>query len=181
MAVYTLFNKSGEQKSLLLRRCTVHDIPEILLLQDQVEAALPDRNIFVKTTDIEIRESILLDYCVGAFDQGNLAGFTLMIYGRVTPRNLGTYFGYGEEQLRGCVTYDTAFVDPCCRGFGLQRLFSSLRNEEAIRCGAREAFATVSPDNLASLKNTLANGFEIVETRIMYTGVVRHILRKTIS
>ena len=104
---------------------------------DYVEEALPDRDIFVKTTDIEIKESILLDYCVGAFDQGNMTGFALMIYGRLTPRNLGTCFGYSEEELYRCVTYDTAFVDPFCRGFGLQRLFSSLRNEEAIRCGAR--------------------------------------------
>ena len=54
------------------------------------------------------------------------------------------------------------------------------RDEIAKALGAELGFVTVSPDNAFSLKNIMANGFEVLERRRMYGGRDRYILKKNI-
>ena len=44
--------------------------------------------------------------------------------------------------------------------------------------GASEGLCTISPDNPYSYRNFLVLNFEIIETRTMYGGKQRYILRK---
>ena len=196
-------NRAGEEKKFCLRQCLTDDLAQILALQKKVTEALPDRNLFAWTTEEEIAESLALDYCLGVFDpaasdrntgcenpsgseaaqpceglSNRLVMFSLMITGRITPRNLGSYLDYTEEKLLTTVTYDSTFVDPDYRGYGLQNLAISQQEEQALSLGAAEALATVSPKNEHSLRNLRINGFEEAGRRRMYGGVLRLIMRK---
>ena len=170
----------SDGKVFLFRNCRQEDIPAILDLQDTVYEGLADKATFVKLTEEELRESIEKDLCLMALWEGNLAAFSLVVANRVSPQNLGYYLGYSEEQMRECVTYDTTFVHPDYRGYGLQKLFIRWKDEEGRRMGAKWALCTVSPDNPNSLNNTLRAGFEIVEEKEMYGGIRRYVLRKSL-
>ena len=61
---------------------------------------------------------------------------------------------------------------------GIQRIFNKLRIGKAIEMGASEGLCTISPDNPYSYRNFLVLNFEIIETRTMYGGKQRYILRK---
>jgi len=171
-------SRSGEERPFTFRCCTEADLPDILALQEEVIAALPDPSLFVRTTAEEITESLTLDFCIGAFYGETLAGFSLMVIGRITPRNLGNLLGYDEARLCRTVTCDTTFVSPRCRGWGLQRQFFTLREAAARSMGATEALTTISPDNDASLANAHKSGFKAVAKRTMYSGVERLLLKK---
>lgn len=198
----TLTNRSGRELELLLRRCTVDDLDAVMALQDRVvakiasdlraESADPELDnathfhgqdmrsatLFISDPREEIEFSLANDFCYGAFDGDLLVGFSLMISGGIGEKNLGNVLGYSEEQLATCVNFETTFVDPEYRGFGLQKLFMKIRTEEALRIGATEALTSVSPDNARSLENARSHGFVPVKEVVIYFGLTRLILRK---
>ena len=102
----------------------------------------------------------------------------MMIANRYSHRNYGTYIGYPQERLGDCVSLEISLVDRDYRGFGLQKLYVTLRESVAKTIGASESLVTIAPDNEYSLHNLLESGYEIIETRPLYEGAVRHILRK---
>jgi L-amino acid N-acyltransferase YncA len=53
-----------------------------------------------------------------------------------------------------------------------------MREELARHMGAEEVLVTISPKNERSLANMQYEGFEIVCTKPLYQGAMRHILRK---
>lgn len=173
-------NSRGEVRRFLIRKCRMTDLSDITALQDEIMAALPDRDLLAYTTADEFAQTLAEDYCIGAYRGGRLVMFSNMILNQVTPRHLGVHLGYSEEQVRQSVIYDTTFVASDFRGFGLQRLASWFKNWEARKLGAKEAIATVSPHNDASLRNIVSNGFTCVERREMYGGVDRLVMKKRI-
>ena len=186
----------------MLRKCAPDDIDQVMALQDRVvqkiaadmraERLDPEVDdlkhfhgqdmrsaaLFISDPREEIEYSLQNDFCIAAFDDDLMVGFSLMIFGGEGEKNLGTVLGYDEERLKTCVNFETTFIDPAYRGYGLQRLFGQLRNEEAIRLGATEALTSVSPDNEKSLANVMANGFVPVKEVVIYYGLKRLILRK---
>lgn len=147
-------------------------------LQEDVMRQLPCEDIFVFTTEEELHETLENDYCIAAFCGRRMVMFSNMILGRPTPRHLGFQLGYSEAQIAQSVIYDTTFVSPDSRGFGLQRLAAWFKDQEARRIGAAEAIATVSPMNLASYRNIRANGFRVDARREMYGGLDRLVMKK---
>lgn len=173
-----LKNRQGNSRVFLLRRCDEKDFPAVVSVQDKVIAGLNESHVYERTSDEQIEESLREDFCLGAFCEGELAAAGIMVVNRVTPRNLGVHLGYDEARLRRCATCDSVFVLPQFRGYGLQSIFLRLWDEAALGFGCTEELATVSPDNLASLRNLRANGFEIFDEKVMYTGVRRYIVGK---
>ena len=173
-----LKNRRGNGCEFLLRRCDEKDLPAIVSIQDKVIAGLNESHIFERTSDEQIEESLREDFCLGAFCEGKLAAAAIMVVNRVTPRNLGVHLGYDEARLHRCATCDSVFVLPQFRGYGLQSLFCQLWDEAALELGCTEELATVSPDNFASLRNLRAIGFEILDEKVMYTGVRRYLMGK---
>lgn len=176
-----LRNRRGKQLSLSLQRCDETHLTQILELQERVCRGMPRKELFVSTGEEELRESLAMDYCLGAFAGDRLAMFTLMIVNRETPRSLGHALGYDSERLRRTVTFDSTFVSPEHRGYGLQSLALPLKEREAAAMGAREALASVSPENTQSLNNLLAGGFRILSRQELYGGVDRYIVGKTLG
>lgn len=174
-------NANGIEVPFEFRRCTAEDLAAIFALQERVVGALPTPELFARTTEAELAESLELDFCLGAYADDRLAMVSIMVTNRISPRNLGICLGYEEARLLQTVTYDTTFVDPAFRGYGLQRLSFRFKDAEAAVLGAREALATVAPGNDASLRNLLANGFAEADRQSLYGGLDRMILRKTLE
>lgn len=176
-----LYRRDGSGgRKFLFRRCTEEDIPAILGLQELVYRGLKQKDILIRITEEELRESLKFDRSLAAETEGALAAFSLVTANRVSDRNLGVYLGLKEEELSACATYEITFVHPDYRGYGLQRRFIRWKDEEAKKMGAKWALCTVSPDNPRSLENTLGAGFSILREMEMYGGVRRYILQKSL-
>lgn len=174
----TLSRHSGEQQQFLFRRCDEADLPEFMALQKKISDEVNDPEIYSLVEEAEIREGLQEDFCVGVYLDDVLVAFTIMIANRVSPRNYGTYIGYSPEQQLKCVSMEITVVDEPCRGFGMQKLFVRFRENAARDMGATEAMVTIGPENTYSLNNLLSSGYEIIDTRPLYEGAMRHILRK---
>lgn len=174
-------NSEGDELRFELRRCDETHLALITGLQDRVIDALPDRDIFARTTEEEILESLRLDFCLGAFAGDELAMASIMIINRVSPRNLGTYLGYDTARLLETVTYDTTFVAGKYRGYGLQRHAGRIKDARALALGAKEALVTVSPFNSVSLNNLIGCGFAKADRQTLYDGADRLIMRKELK
>ncbi|MBQ9060558.1 MAG: hypothetical protein IJ128_05405 [Firmicutes bacterium] len=148
------------------------------MLQQKIYEDLSDPGIYAKVDEEDILDSLKKDYCYAVFRDGRMVAFTMMIANRVSPRNYGSYVGYSPDQQKKCVSMEITIVDESCRGFGLQKLFVALREEQARSLGATEAFVTIGPDNKYSFQNLLDSGYEIIDTRPLYEGAMRHILRR---
>ena len=177
----TLSRSSGQEKEFLIRRCTEADLLDVTKLQLKVYEGLPDPGLYAPLEEEFVRESLLEDYCFGAYSEGRLAGFTMMVANRVSDRNYGSYVGYSEERQKKCVTMELSIVDSEFRGYGLQKLFVAIREEEARRAGATEALVSVAPDNEYSLANLINSGYVIIDTRPLHEGEIRHILSKNLN
>ena len=174
----TLTRSSGEAMDFEIRRCREEDLDDILALQLSVFERIEDKSTYALVGGEEIHESLLEDYCFGTYHDDELIAFTMMIANRVGHRNYGSYVGYPEERQAKCVSMEITLVDDRFRGFGLQQLFVKLREAEARGAGATEALVTIAPGNEYSLANLIRSGYEIIETRPLYEGAVRHILSK---
>ena len=180
MEYIELSRRSGETCTFLIRRCQTDDFADIMALQLSVQESLDDPELCMKMEQAEISESLQFDYCLGAYAGDELAAVTIMVVNRVSPRNYGSWLGYDDEKQRSCVSMDVTMVDPRYRGYGLQKCFVAMREEEARRLGATEAFVTISPDNTHSLRNFVSSGYELVETKPLYGDIIRSILKKDI-
>lgn len=174
----TLSRSTGETMDFVIRRCEEKDLDAILALQLAVFEQLCDQSVYALVGEKEIHESLLEDYCFGTYHDDELVAFTMMIANRISHRNYGTYVGYPEERQAKCVSMEITLVDDRYRGFGLQKQFVRLREEIARSLGATEALVTIAPGNDYSLANLINSGYEIIETRPLYEGAVRHILSK---
>ncbi len=174
----TLSRRSGQKADFLIRRCEKTDLFDILKLRQKIYDDLSDPGLYALVDEEDILESLKLDHCFTVYQDGRLVAFTMMIDNRSSSRNYGTYLDYTPDQQRRCVSLEISIVDESCRGYGLQRYFVELRERVARDLGAAEALVTIGPENKYSLQNLMREGYEIIDTRQMYEGAVRHILRK---
>ncbi|MGI6204413.1 MAG: GNAT family N-acetyltransferase [Anaerovoracaceae bacterium] len=177
---YEAVRKDGTKCVMEIRRAVPADLDEVMVLQNYVFSGVPAGD-FALTTEDEIRESLREDFCLVATCRKSIVAFTLLVLGRDSYRNYGTMLGYTKEQLAKSVSFDTSFVSPDYRGFGLQKLFYALREEYAVDCGAEKGFATVAPTNSISLENTKQRGFRELTRKKIYGGLERIILEKDIG
>lgn len=175
---YILKRNSMPDITISIRQCKKGDLDSVIALQSIVYDSIDVKQTFVFSTTEELTESLDTDVCIGAYDHDNLIAFTLMITNPHSSRNLGFNLDYSVEQRSKCVTYDTTFVHPAYKGYGLQRLFLSLKDSIARALGASEALATVSPNNMTSLNNLKKSGFIVIDEKQMYGAFNRYVMRK---
>ncbi len=163
-----------ETRTFSIRRLSRADIPAALSLQEEVLSLIPSRALFEPLTEAELLESAEIDSVFGFFDGDTLAAFSMIIHNRETDRSLAPD---AEKACGETFTFDGVLVHPAYRGFGMQRLFLSLTEKEAKKCGASCILATTAPPNLHSRKNFESMGFSIVKEYIKY-GYPRLLLKK---
>ena len=115
---------------------------------------------------------------VKALYKNDLAGFL------ITERDINPTGELAEEipkdELSSSIEMDNAGVLPKYRGNHLQESLI-LKAEYIIKerdSSIKYSYATVHPDNLASLKSLENSGYKKYREKLMYGGKIRYIMRK---
>ncbi len=161
---------------------TQADVPVIQAIHDESIAALPRPEFFFASDEAFFVQHIAEDgFTLLAKTNGETAGFLLVDIPAMDERNLGRDAGFGGADLMQCAHMDTACVRPAYRGHGLQKRLMLAAEARLRDQGFAYAFATVHPDNAASLRSMVSIGYSIVATKPKYGGLLRHIMCKHIA
>lgn len=158
-------------------RCGPEQAEDFYALQNEVRAAMPCPEQFVPDELEQIRSYLSRDLGLGVWQGERLGAYFILRYCGMEPDNYARFMGLPPDQWPQWANADSAVVHPDWRGNGLQRILLHTALEH-LRPGIRGIGATVSPENLYSLNNALAEGFEVVCRRPMYGGFDRFLLRK---
>lgn len=139
------------------------DLPQMLEVQDEVLRSLEQPNLFERSTEEEILESMLVDGCYGIFDEEKLVAFSVLVLNRKSERNLCVdWVGQSKnEPFWEYLTFDSVQVLPSYRGFGMQRYFLHLAENIAAITRAKYIVATVSPENSSSIENFKKSNYAV--------------------
>lgn len=110
-----------------------------------------------------------------------IAGFFMVDFPGIGEKNLGHHLQMPEQELKRVAHMDSALVLPVYRGRKLQYRMI----KEAERILQKETtydiwMATIHPDNQYSLRNALAQGYQVVAEAMKYGGYPRYILKKEV-
>lgn len=163
-----------------LRPATLEDAYEIWSVMDTVYEAMEDKDLFI-CDDLDYVKSILSGHGFGVVacaSDGKIVGNLLVYYPQTSKENLGHDLSFDDAQLSRVVHMDSSSVLPSARGHHLESRM--LAYAESLIDTSRFSYltATVSPDNAASLKSLLKNGYEIKVTKEKYSGLIRCIMLK---
>lgn len=166
------------KENLTMRTCTMEDLDSILELQERICAGMNEPDWFVATSREE--NTLFLtppNTIIGVYDGDKLIAFGSLVFPGMDSSNLGWDLEWPTEKVLHCATLDTIVVDSDYRGLGLQRTLIQLCVKHAREIMPDcTVLTTICPNNIYSLRNGLAEGFEILMRKIKYTGVDRYIL-----
>ena len=156
------------------------DIDEIEALMRRTEQQMENPEWFVADDRDFIRRHIEEEgrTVIARSDSSRLAGFFILRFPGAAEDNLSRDIPGIACLPEEAVHMESAAVDPAFRGQGLQRARAAYGERIAAAMGFRFAFATVHPDNRASLTSMQRQGFDIAATKEKYGGRMRHILVK---
>lgn len=184
MGKVTLKNRQGNKIEFSKKRLFPYNLKEATNLQNEILEDFPEgSSVFKYSSENEILESMLLDYCYGLYDGAKLAAFCICVLNRKSSRNLCN--NTGDEFYDLYITFDTIQVRKEYRGYGIQRHFLNDAEALAGRIKQEQGFsemkiiATVSPDNKKSLGNFLIQGYRVVDTISIYDSC-RNIVTKPV-
>lgn len=165
-------------ENLISKKCSIKDLDSIMELQKKICDGMDDSDWFVATSREENMFFLTAPNTIyGIFDNEKLVAYGSLGFPGKKVDNLGRDLDWPEEKVLRCATLDTIVVDSDYRGLGLQRKLINLCVEHARQTKPDcIVLTTICPDNIYSLRNALAEGFEILKRKIKYTGVDRYIL-----
>ena len=177
----------------LLKQATPENTFEIWNIMDFCHKNLTQKDFFI-CDDLEYVKDILSGNGFGVIacdNTGKIVGNLLVKYPGLEEENLGydifpTCFKpseisgqpYSLEELQKVVHMDSASVLPDHRGHHLESRMIAFGETLIDTSRYSYAFATVAPENTASLKSLMRNGYQIMDTKEKYGGVLRYILMK---
>ncbi|MCR4907639.1 MAG: GNAT family N-acetyltransferase [Lachnospiraceae bacterium] len=109
-------------------------------------------------------------------EEAELSAFLILRFPGEAQDNLGRDLDFSAGELNKCVHMESLVVSLVAQGQGMGGMLISAGLKEAAKRGAEFAFATVHPDNTASLKSFYKNGFEVKADVIKYGGKPRKLL-----
>lgn len=163
------------------RQCNEKHLEDILQLQKEAFFTLPDKTL-LRHNPPELLERCLIDpnYTLGVFCDNKLIAIGVLFDGGLTDSNLGKDVGFTEEELYNVINAKLFIVSEKYRGNGLQQLLIEKLVEKAKEKGKEVICASVSPDNLYSIRNFEKCGFLFHSEKIKYGGMRRSIYYKNI-
>ena len=110
---------------------------------------------------------------------GEKAACLICCVPQTAEENLGSVLFSDPEELARVLHVEYAAVEPAHRGNRLQERL--IAEAESCLTGTRfvHLMATASPENPASVRSFLHEGYRIIETKPMYGGLLRHIFYKS--
>ena len=136
------------------------DMENILELQKSVVENIDIKEWFVPSTkaELELAFSRPQEFVMFKVERENkLVGFSYIILNPDESNDISR--DIEGLQNKNCCVYETVFVSPLYRGYGLQRTLVSKLTDIAKQYGKDFIVATVHPDNIYSSSNFLKNGY----------------------
>ena len=179
-----------------LRLATMEDAYEIWSVMDTCYQALEQKEYFI-CDDLGYVKEILQGQGFGVVacqSSGQIVGNLLVKYPGITAENLG-YDVFRkddisfhpsslplpfltENNLNRVLHMDSASVLPSHRGHRLEGQMIAFAETLVDTSQYYYSFATVAPDNTASLKSLERNGYQVMVTKEKYAGLIRCVMMK---
>ena len=166
-----------------LRLATLNEAYTIWQIMDTCFQALEHKEYFI-CDDLDYVKDILSGQGFGivACDTNDtIIGNLLVKYPGLTDENLGYDVKLSTEKLNMVLHMDSATVLPEHRGHGLEAKMIAYAETLVDTTKYRYSFATVAPENLASLKSLERNGYEVMITKEKYGRFLRNVMMKKLS
>lgn len=171
-----------------LRQAVLEESYEIWSIMDTCYQTLKQKEYFV-CDDLDYVKDLLSGHGFGvvACDENNkIVGNLLVKYPGVTEENLG-YDVFAKcnipstsENLNRVLHMDSASVLPEHRGHRLESKMIAFAETLVDTSKYCYSFATVAPNNTASLKSLEQNGYQVMVTKEKYAGLIRCVMMKVL-
>lgn len=173
-----------------IRRATEKDFPNIISLVRYVHDHMSDPSLFAYEGQDEtwlwkqkeeggygiVAEAVENDANGTAPERGIVAASFVRFPGD-DDEGLGRDAGLAEENIPFVSYIEFAVVHPEHRGHHLEYEMLRFAEKQPERKLRPYVFATVSPDNVASLRSLQKAGFSVKCTKEKYGGLLRHIVQ----
>lgn len=174
--------KDGAVVQLTLKKLTVKDIDQIMILQDEIVNALEDKQLYVPSDREQIQyhfetDGVFIGYVT---EENELAALAIYLKRGYSPSNYGYDIGIEGEDLLKVGQVDTVLVKEDYRGNNLQYIMCSILEKVAVEKNTPILCATASPYNTFSVNNFLKLGYEVKKDKLKYGGLRRYVLMKTL-
>ncbi len=164
-----------------IRRCDMTHLDEILQMQEEAIAALPQPHLLNRNTP-QLFQTVLTDpnVTVGAFCGETLAGFAALFHPTAFEDDLAHTLETVDVSGKKVANYKVTIVRAQYRGHRLQQRLEQALERYAKAQGVDVLCVTVSPDNLPSKRNIEKCGYIYDHTQIKYGNLLRDIYYKVI-
>jgi hypothetical protein len=169
------FKKGGRYK---VRRLSLNDMSEILVVQEEVAAQLTDKDSLAALSEEEFKYILSGNgLMLGVFVDNQLIAFRALLVPALDNEHLGWDIGLSEDDLAKVIYQEISCVLPTFRGNGLQKILAGIIMEELSTQNHpyRYICCTVAPFNIPSLKDKFAQGMHIAAVKEKYGGRLRYI------
>ncbi|MDF2545464.1 MAG: hypothetical protein K0R93_362 [Anaerosolibacter sp.] len=149
---------------------------EVMKLQDIVYDYVENKETYHPNTLEENYD--ILDaggHILGVYFKSQLVAFRIIDTPGLGDRNLGKDLNFSEEELWKVSIFDSTVVHPDFRGHGLQFKTLMRSKEILLQQGYQHGLATISPNNLYSVRNLIKAGFVIKEVKKKYGAIADEI------
>ena len=166
-----------------IRPATLYDAYTIWQIMDTCAQAMEHKEHFI-CDDLDYVKDILSGqgFAIVACDiDEKIVGNLLVKYPGLDEENLGyDVFPEDTDALAKVLHMDSASVLPEHRGYGLESRMITYAESLINTSKYHYSFATVAPENLASLKSLERNGYQVMVTKEKYGGLMRCVMMKTL-
>ncbi|ATP38781.1 N-acetyltransferase [Solibacillus sp. R5-41] len=158
-------------------------IPQLMVLQQEVVEALPDKAILQPLDEDELSNILQGNgLMVGVFVEGSLMAFRALLKPQMDAEHLGLDVGLTTDvQLKQVLYQEISNVHPQFRGYGLQRTMADIIMQQVNTTEFNVICATVMPFNIASLKDKFSQGMHVAALKYKYGGKLRYVFAKFLN
>lgn len=168
-----------EKDMFCFRKCDITHLDEILKIQEETIAALPQPHLLNRNTPALFHSALTPpNVTVGAFCGETLAGFAAMVYPKTPEDDLSHTLETVDVSGKKVANYKVTIVRAAYRGHHLQQRMEQRLEQYAKEQGVNVLCVTVSPDNLPSKRNIEKCGYIYDHTQIKYGNLLRDIYYK---
>lgn len=171
-----------DERVIQIAHLTIADLPIIMQLQTKVKQTLDTDAFLSPLSEAEFTRILTGNgIMVGAFVDEKMIAFRAMLIPELDAEHLGIDAGLSQAELPNVIYSEISNVDPDYRGNGLQNYMGKLLMREIDRQQFRYVCATVSPNNIPSIKDKFSLGLQIIGLKKKYEGVLRYIFMKDLT
>ncbi len=166
------------EKKFDFRMLEVADTTQILQLRNAIWDALEDKTLFAQSSDFCISESLKNGFGFGVWQENKLVACIIC---RCQDGEYAELLQYSGQQKEKTVELEDVFVNQQHRGQGLQKYLIQQAETYARKIDKSIILATVSPQNLFSIRNFENMGYDVVKSCMIYENLERYILQKRLD